>query len=105
MDGNDEVQADAESVASFFSATCAAGSNDDGPAVGGGAWEGMCTACKGDCSSSDPFFDYSGSVRCLMEGAGEGLLHTDQAPDARVIRSNAGQPAATLPAQGRPHPS
>ncbi|KAL4428192.1 hypothetical protein ABPG75_002281 [Micractinium tetrahymenae] len=71
-DSNDQVQADAESVAAFFSATCAAGSNDDGPNVGGGAWEGMCTACKGDCSSSDPYFDYPGSLRCLMEGAGKG---------------------------------
>ncbi|KAI7836214.1 hypothetical protein COHA_009895 [Chlorella ohadii] len=69
VDGNDGVQADAESVASFFSAVCAAGTNAAGPMLGGGAWSGMCTGCKGDCSSNDPFFDYDGTLRCLMEGA------------------------------------
>jgi len=46
VDGNDGVQADAESVASFFSAVCAAGTNAAGPALGGGPWSGMCTGCK-----------------------------------------------------------
>ena len=46
VDNNDGVQADAESVASFFSATCAPGSNEQGPALGGGAWSGMCSGCK-----------------------------------------------------------
>jgi len=26
---------------------------------------------QGDCSSNDPYFDYDGTLRCLMEGAGE----------------------------------
>jgi hypothetical protein len=46
VDDADNVQADAESVAAFFSATCAAGSNEDGPLLGGGTWDGLCTACK-----------------------------------------------------------
>ena len=46
VDSNDGVQADAESVAAFFSSTCAPGTNTNGPALGGGAWSGMCTGCK-----------------------------------------------------------
>ena len=46
VDSNDQVQADAESVAAFFSATCAPGANEEGPRLGGGAWDAMCTACK-----------------------------------------------------------
>lgn len=105
VDDNDEVQADAESVASFFSTTCAAGT---GALLSGGTWDGQCTGCKvwsplakppcrsqiaphaalfiqyallfcqrhqpapaqGDCTEADPYYDYAGSVRCLMEGAG-----------------------------------
>jgi len=33
-------------VASFFSATCAPRVTKDGPLVGGGVWEGMCSACQ-----------------------------------------------------------
>lgn len=32
-------------------------------------------ALQGDCSSEDPYFDYPGSLRCLMEGAGEARTH------------------------------
>ena len=41
-----DVRADAESVASFFSETCAPGTNDEGPMDGGKAWDKMCSACK-----------------------------------------------------------
>ena len=46
IDSNDVVQADAESVADLFSATCAPHSNEDGPLLTGGSWAEMCTACK-----------------------------------------------------------
>lgn len=26
---------------------------------------------QGDCTNNDPYFDYDGTLRCLMEGAGE----------------------------------
>ena len=71
MDSNDSVQADAESVAAFFSGgVCAPGSSGDGPLLGGGAWDGLCSACNGDCSPEGPFADYDGTLRCIMEGAG-----------------------------------
>lgn len=123
VDSNDAVQSDAESVAGFFAATCAAGTNDDGPLLGGGKFDGMCTACKvgqrlrlawagvrdaprvpgcavpascqpgkgfthgssaattlhplvppwpqGDCSPTDAYADYAGTIRGIMEGACE----------------------------------
>ena len=40
------VQADAQSVASFFNQTCAPRATQDGPKRGGGAWEGLCTGCQ-----------------------------------------------------------
>lgn len=43
---NAQVAADAQSVASFFSATCAPDTTDDGPAAGGAKYDGLCTACK-----------------------------------------------------------
>lgn len=46
VDSNDAVQSDAESVAAWFSGVCAPGTNDDGPLLGGGKFDGMCTACK-----------------------------------------------------------
>ena len=41
---NAAVNADAESVAAFFSETCAP--TDDGALAAGGKWDGVCTACK-----------------------------------------------------------
>ncbi|KAL4859021.1 putative N-acetyl-gamma-glutamyl-phosphate reductase [Chlorella vulgaris] len=74
VDSNDAVQADAESVASFFSTTCAPSTSDDfaeGPMLGGGKFDGLCTGCKGDCTVNDNYADYAGSLRCLMEDAGD----------------------------------
>lgn len=65
------VISDAKSVASFFSETCAPRATEAGPRVGGGKWDGLCGACAGDCSAKDPYYDYAGSLRCLMEDAGE----------------------------------
>ena len=64
-----KANTDAESVASFFSATCAVGSNADGPSTGGGPWAGLCTACGSDCSDSSPYAGYEGTIRGLMEDA------------------------------------
>lgn len=68
QNGDKRVKADAETVVSFFSATCAVGSNADGPSVGGGPWVGLCTACGEDCTDSSPYAGYEGAVRGLMEG-------------------------------------
>jgi melanoma-associated antigen p97 len=62
------VNADAESVAAFFSQVCAVGSNEDGPLTGGGQWDGLCTACGDDCSENSPYASYEGTIRGLMEG-------------------------------------
>lgn len=63
------VTADAESIASFFSGVCAPGTTEDGPVSGGNPWDGLCSACGGDCSSEDPYAGYPGTLRGLMEGA------------------------------------
>lgn len=59
VNNDDNVPNDVETVASFFSQTCAPGSD----------YSQLCTACGGDCSESDPYADYEGSVRGLMEDA------------------------------------
>eukprot|EP00889_Picochlorum_renovo_P006929 jgi/Picre1/33959/NNA_001437.t1 len=60
VNNDDGVPNDVETVASFFSQTCAPGSE----------YSQLCTACGGDCSeSNDPYADYEGSVRGLMEDA------------------------------------
>lgn len=61
------LNTDTESVASFFSKTCAVGSNSEGPATGGGPWEGLCSACDGNCSEESPFAGYEGVIRGLMD--------------------------------------
>ena len=70
VNSNAAVEADAESVAAFFSATCAP--SDAGALTSGaaGTWDGLCTACQGNCTTDSPYYDYPGSMRCLMEGAG-----------------------------------
>lgn len=35
---------------------------------------------QGDCSSNDTYWDYTGAVRCLMEGAGACVLHMSSPP-------------------------
>ena len=69
--GQSGFQNDAASVASFFASTCAPRVTADGPAVGGGKMEAMCSGCDGDCSETDPYYDYAGSLKCLTEGAGD----------------------------------
>ncbi len=59
VNNDDSVPNDVETVASFFSQTCAPGSE----------YSQLCTACGGDCSASDRYADYEGSVRGLMEDA------------------------------------
>jgi melanoma-associated antigen p97 len=46
VNSNGAVQTDAQSVASFFSETCAPRVTSDGPLRGGAAWDGLCTACQ-----------------------------------------------------------
>jgi melanoma-associated antigen p97 len=69
--GQSGFQNDAASVASFFASTCAPRVTADGPADGGGKMEALCSGCDGDCSESDPYYDYAGSLKCLTEGAGD----------------------------------
>lgn len=71
---NASVQNDAESAAAYFGKVCAARVANNGPTLtqnGTGAkWDELCGACKGDCSTTDPYFDYEGAFRCLADGAG-----------------------------------
>jgi melanoma-associated antigen p97 len=62
------VQADAQTVANFFSEVCAPRVTADGPAVGGTAWPPLCTACGGDCTEDSIYYDYPGTLRGLMDG-------------------------------------
>eukprot|EP00210_Caulerpa_lentillifera_P006825 g6524.t1 len=71
----DKIEDDAELVAAFFSEVCAPRVSENGPNNtddgAGASWNPLCTACKGDCSSNDQYYDYSGAFRCLMEGEGD----------------------------------
>lgn len=69
MKEEEGVTADASSVANFFSEVCAPRTTADGPRTGGQKWDPLCTACGGDCSTEDPYYDYKGTLRGLMEGA------------------------------------
>lgn len=67
-----DVQMDAKSVAALFSKVCAPGIHEDGPLAGGGLWkQGLCTACQGPCSSSDPYFGGPGAIDCVARGDGD----------------------------------
>ena len=69
------VNDDAELVSAFFEDVCAPRIADGGPQNGedgeGELYEPLCTACKGDCSTNDQYYDYQGAFRCLMEGNGD----------------------------------
>lgn len=69
------VEDDAELVAEFFETVCAPRIAENGPMNtenGTGAlWEPLCTGCKGDCSTNDQYYDYSGAFRCLVEDYGD----------------------------------
>ncbi|GMH39771.1 hypothetical protein BSKO_07669 [Bryopsis sp. KO-2023] len=71
----DDIEDDAELVANFFSETCAPRTSGNGPQNGAGGvgekWDKLCTACKGDCSSKDLYYDYKGAFRCLAEDSGD----------------------------------
>lgn len=45
VNSRNDVAADAETVASFFTETCAVGTSGDGPANGGQPWDQLCSAC------------------------------------------------------------
>lgn len=70
-----DIMDDAESVAAFFSKVCAPGARDNGPISTpdgyGKTGPVLCSACKGDCSTQDPYFTFKGAFRCLMEGVGD----------------------------------
>lgn len=73
------VQDDAEAVSKFFSSSCAGRTADNGPIItpdgNGKLWEPLCSACKaGDanrCTTQDPYYDYAGAFRCLVENSGD----------------------------------
>ncbi len=67
----DGAEVDASSVASFFSSTCAPQMPGSGGVLGGEMWDKLCTGCGGDCTEADPYYDYAGSFRCLVEGKGD----------------------------------
>lgn len=62
------INADAESVVSFFSKTCAPGTREDGPtSKANRVWDPLCTACGDDCSDDEKYAGYPGTIRGLME--------------------------------------
>lgn len=69
------VENDAESVAAFFNSSCAPRVANNGPKNtpdgNGELWTPLCERCKGSCDNRDQYYDYSGALRCLIEGQGE----------------------------------
>lgn len=61
---------DYEVMLDFFPEQCTAGPPDDAPQE---ARDAMCQNCIGDCKrgEGEPYMGYVGSLRCLMEGAGD----------------------------------
>lgn len=78
------VSADAQSVVSFFSQTCAPGTNSNGPRQGGQAWNSLCTACK--VGGWDP----SGQKATAGLQGGVALLGIRSAPLARWVGGSPG---------------
>lgn len=70
--GSLDILDDAEAVAAFFNTTCAPRTGPVGPKIGEDGssqlWDDLCIGCKGNCTEHDPYYDYRGAVRCLMEG-------------------------------------
>jgi melanoma-associated antigen p97 len=65
------VQDDAASVSAFFGKVCAPDVKvPDGPVKGGKPWAPLCELCAGDCSATDPYADYAGPIKCVLEGDG-----------------------------------
>eukprot|EP01023_Acetabularia_acetabulum_P056334 TRINITY_DN653_c2_g1_i1.p1 TRINITY_DN653_c2_g1~~TRINITY_DN653_c2_g1_i1.p1 ORF type:complete len:719 (-),score=185.58 TRINITY_DN653_c2_g1_i1:290-2446(-) len=75
VSSDDLVQDDAESISGHFSTVCAPRVTPEGPAFDAAGeptnFDKLCTACKGDCSTSDPYYNYAGAFRCLMEKSGD----------------------------------
>merc|ERR1712224_1054619 len=70
--GMDALQSmtDYEVMLDFFPEQCTAGPPADAPQE---VQDAMCKNCIGDCQRGDgePYMGYVGSLRCLMEGAGD----------------------------------
>lgn len=80
VDEDGSVLPDAEAVAAFFGDTCAPRTGTLGPKlertengdITSVLWEeGLCTSCAGDCTTEDPYYDYTGSLQCLMDNKGD----------------------------------
>lgn len=62
---------DAQSVVAFFKSVCIARAAANGPTrtsnKKGAPWDKMCAGCPGAgaCTKTNPFYDYSGSIKCL----------------------------------------
>jgi len=66
-----EGTTDTDILTNFFPQMCAPGYRGD---ANDPAKDTMCSLCSGDCSSSpdnESYVGYEGSLRCLMDGAGE----------------------------------
>ena len=58
--------------------------SDNGPVMTedgeGATWEDMCSGCSSEaCDELHSYFDYEGSIKCLVEGAGDVVFtkHTE----------------------------
>lgn len=56
------------------------------------------TPAQGDCSTSSPYFDYPGALRCLMEGAGDVAFVKAETPVDYASDGPSRQPWSALPA-------
>jgi hypothetical protein len=56
---------------------------------------------QGDCTNTDPYFDYAGAVRCLFEDAGD-VAFTKHSTVQELVKGGANtQPWSTLSAVRR----
>lgn len=94
------VNADAETVAAFFSSVCAPRVTDDGPRAGGNPYDKLCTACGGDCTEGSPYFDYAGTLRGVMEGACDVAFTKHDVPGTVASDGTEPAPWATTGADG-----
>ncbi|KAI8467189.1 MAG: hypothetical protein J3K34DRAFT_523936 [Monoraphidium minutum] len=86
------VQPDAQSVAAFFTQTCAPRATPDGPTRGGSPWAGLCSGCQGDCAEEGAYGDYPGALRCLMSGGGD-VAFVKETTGKRCLMSGSGDVA------------
>ncbi|KAG5847738.1 hypothetical protein ANANG_G00129400 [Anguilla anguilla] len=59
-----------KAVSEFFSESCVPGADQDMHAK---KYNNLCSLCGNDCSRThkNPFYDYSGAFKCLVEGGGD----------------------------------